>query len=76
MKMKISEFKRLLLAIDECDVAIKGINIHGACFKEINGYPLEASDGLKLAFKVAIIQRRASMLDQLKAAGVNVDEVV
>lgn len=64
MKMKISEFRKFLDAIDECDDVIKASTF------------LHLSSGLRGAIAGAIIERRANMLDQLKAAGVNVDEVV
>ena len=63
--MKISEFRRVLKAIEECD----------DCMKNRNPFSLVSGD-LGSCIAGAVIQRRHNLIEQLKQAGVNVDEVV
>jgi hypothetical protein len=63
--MKISEFRRVLKAIEECDDCIKNRTL----FSLVSG-------GLGTCIAGAVIQRRHNLIEQLKMAGVNIEEVV
>ena len=74
--MKIQEFRKILKAIDECDDSIKSINLHGVL---IGGHILSSKIGsaeLKSCVEGAIIQRRHNLIERLKMAGVQFEEVV
>lgn len=74
--MKISEFRKILKAIDECDESIKSINVHGLVIVKDGFIAEESSSELKACVEGAVIQRRHNLLERLKMAGVNVEETV
>ena len=63
--MKYSDHKRIIKAIDECDEVLMN-----------NPFICGASNAVKACVEGAIIERRNNLFQQLKAAGVSIDEVV
>ena len=70
--MKISEFRKILKAIDECDAVVKTQNMHGIVVISRE----KASQELLTCVEGAIIQRRHNLIERLKMAGVQIDELV
>ena len=78
--MKISEFRKILKAIDECEYSIKSINVHGFHITESIGSNVvtknRVSQELKTCVQGAVIQRKHNLIERLKMAGVSIDELV
>ena len=75
--MKISEFRKVLSAIEECDDSIKSINIHGfKISQELLPSKYVGSKEMVACLQCAIIQRKHNLIEQLARTGVNVSEVV
>ena len=75
--MKISEFRKVLSAIEECDDSIKSINIHGfQISQELLPSKYDGSKEMVACLQGAIIQRKHNLIEQLARTGVNVSEVV
>ena len=63
--MKITEFRKILKAIDECEDCIKNRTL----FSMVSG-------DLGTCIAGAIVQRRHNLVERLEMAGVMIDEVV
>ena len=67
--MKVYELKKILTSIEECEDALKHVNIHGLWIAN-----KKLSNGVVSCLNEALCRRRINMIDQLKDAGVVVDD--
>ena len=63
--MKITEFRKILKSIDECEDCIKNRTLFSMISRDLG-----------TCIAGALIQRRHNLIERLKMAGVMIDEVV